>query len=66
MFGAAAWVVDETGKERGEGIVTLYATPNPFLLNEICLNQQERETNKQFLSVVSPMGKVKVKAKISR
>ena len=23
----------------GEGIVTLYAAPNPFLLNKICLNQ---------------------------
>ena len=22
-----------------DGIVTLYATPNPFLLNEVCLNQ---------------------------
>ena len=25
--------------DRGEGTVTLYATPNPFLLNKICLNQ---------------------------
>ena len=24
----------------GEGIVALYATPNPFLLNKICLNQE--------------------------
>ena len=30
----------------GEGIVALYATPNPFLLNKTCLNQQ-------FLSDVS-------------
>ena len=25
--------------ETGEGIVMLYAKPNPFLLNKICLNQ---------------------------
>ena len=24
----------------GEGIVALYAAPNPFLLNKICLNQK--------------------------
>ena len=24
----------------GEGIVALYAAPNPFLLNKICLNQE--------------------------
>ena len=24
----------------GEGIVVWYATPNPFRLNKICLNQQ--------------------------
>ena len=23
----------------GEGIVALYAAPNPFLLNKICINQ---------------------------
>ena len=26
----------------GEDIVTVYAAPNPFLLNKICLNQGER------------------------
>ena len=25
--------------ETGKGIVPLYAAPNPFLLNKICLNQ---------------------------
>ena len=27
-------------RDAGEGNVVLYATPNPFLLNKICLNQQ--------------------------
>ena len=41
----------------GEGIVALYAAPNPFLLNKICLNQcaddlakaiSDREGNEWF------------------
>ena len=27
------------GRETGEGYVAFYATPTPFLLNKICLNQ---------------------------
>ena len=32
-------------EERGEGIVALYATPNSFLLNKICLNQTGDNSN---------------------
>ena len=31
----------------GEGIVTLYAAPSPFLLNKICLNQIMGDTHQQ-------------------
>ena len=36
----------------GEGIVALYAAPNPFLLNKICLNQLHIDVqHKQFYQV---------------
>ena len=33
------WSTKHVGTNSGEGIVALYAVPNPFLLNKICLNQ---------------------------
>ena len=33
------WLGSFVNTSSGEGIVALYAAPNPFLLNKICLNQ---------------------------
>jgi hypothetical protein len=33
-------------KTIGEGYVASYATPNPFILNKICLNQDNRQDNR--------------------
>ena len=40
-------------KPSGEGIVALYAMPNPFLLNKICLNQINHLIHNYISSSVS-------------